>query len=284
MYMLVTSWLIRIECWYLRRGSGSIAHIDSNQCMHSWSHMCSSILLHVLHMHIKYWMHCICLYTHSFAVQNFNYSPHWTACPMLALWQEQVDIMLVEQMWQPRPAGEKQRVRKGNINGGIKWWWQQKMAARSDMVLMDLFAARGGGDREMVCQRKSLYDTLSSLCLSGWVALTWDLLYVITSVTLCNHIPSLCIRGDACHYGTTDTWFFFRDCILTFSSRNFLLFANRSRFSSQTQAAWILTCFISEENSLLFPKPQVLFSPISSNFSLISSIAEGCSVVNNSQL
>lgn len=74
------------------------------------------------------------------------------------------------------------------------------MAARSNMVLMDLFAVCEGnrGDREMVCHCKSVNDILSPLCHhSLWLGLTH------MRPTLCNSImiPTLCIRDDTCHDG-----------------------------------------------------------------------------------
>lgn len=105
---------------------------------------------------------------------------------------------------------ERQRGRWGNINGRIKWWWQQKMATRSNTVLMDLFAVCGAewGDREMVCHWKSVYDILSPLCHHSVcrVSLTWDLLNVIA------YWPYFMHQGWYLSWWFTDTWFF-RDYI-----------------------------------------------------------------------
>lgn len=102
---------------------------------------------------------------------------------------------------------ERQRGRWENINGGIKWWWQQKMAARSNTVLMDLFALCGGErrNREMVCHCESLYDILSPLCHhSLWLGLTH------MRPTLCNDImiPTLCNKPATCHDSTLTHYFF----------------------------------------------------------------------------
>lgn len=60
---------------------------------------------------------------------------------------------------------ESQRVRWGNINGGIKWWWQQKMAVSSNMVLMDLFALFWveRGNRDGVSPRVSVWHSVITL-------------------------------------------------------------------------------------------------------------------------
>ena len=110
--------------------------------------------------------------------------------------------------------GKGQRGRRRSINGGIKRWWQQKMAARSYTVLMDLFAVceKGErGDRERRCvDARDRMMFLSPLAVWSGRA--------HTRATSSNNtmIPALCIRNDTCHDTTLTDWVFSKCYIVTF--------------------------------------------------------------------
>lgn len=97
--------------WVGSMTHSSDVYIYCQQCLYAAVYLCIYTCLYV-NSCIFFFMRTCTLHAHSFTVQNFNYSLCRPARPASGMkcqpvWQEQVDIMLVEQMWQPRPAGGK---------------------------------------------------------------------------------------------------------------------------------------------------------------------------------
>lgn len=107
-----------------------------------------------------------------------------------------------------------QRGRRRNINGGIKRWWQQKMAARSYMVLMDLFTVCEKGreerEKEAVCRRRGPDDVFVTTAVWSGRA------HMRPTSSNNTMIPALCIRSNTCHDATLIDWFFLKRYIVTF--------------------------------------------------------------------
>lgn len=161
MHICVHSRLIRIECLYsiCMSENESITHTETHLYIPSPSHMCGKVFnIHPAAHKLMYLLYILCthIYTLLFRISIrllhpvLAYHPARSGDEMpagvtggrwiLCLWSKRGKRGLQE-------GGKHRGGRLGNINGGIKWWWQQKMAAHSNEVLMDLVAVCEGEER-----------------------------------------------------------------------------------------------------------------------------------------
>lgn len=119
--------------------------------LHSWSQLCSAnfhihTAAHFVHAH-KFFFMCMCDYVRIHIVVKTAFTPRTT--PACLAWNA-VGVTGAGGYYARGNQGLRERKTEresGDINGGIKWGWQQKMATCSNMVLMDLFTVCEGQKR-----------------------------------------------------------------------------------------------------------------------------------------